>query len=190
MRVLAFLSERFFKRANKKLSIGTSDLQPLINDIGGCIKFINSISSQITSFSVGMVLPFAAETPPSGFLLCDGSAVSRATFSDLFDSVGTTYGVGDGSTTFNVPDLRQRFPLGKASSGTGSTLGGTGGLIDHIHTANPPSTVTSSPTGVSPKLAGAEDVSSDTHTHTVDIPEFNTGSNNPPFLALNFIIKV
>jgi microcystin-dependent protein len=45
-------------------------------------------------------------------LLCDGSAVSRSTYSDLFDAIGTTYGAGNGSTTFNVPDLRGRVPVG------------------------------------------------------------------------------
>lgn len=83
----------------------------------------------------GAVLPYAPPfTTPSGFLLCDGSAVSRATYSALFAIVGTTYGVGDGSTTFNVPNMVGRFPLGKAASGTGSTVGNSGGNIDHTHT--------------------------------------------------------
>lgn len=86
-----------------------------------------------TLVPTGVVLPDAGATPPTGFLACDGSAVSRTTYATLFARIGTTYGVGDNSTTFNVPDLRQRFPLGKAASGTGSTLGGTGGAIDHVH---------------------------------------------------------
>lgn len=53
---------------------------------------------------------------PSGYLLCDGNAVSRTTYSDLFNAIGTTYGSGDGSTTFNLPDLRARFPLGVNNS--------------------------------------------------------------------------
>lgn len=83
---------------------------------------------------VGGIIAFGAAAAPTGWLLCNGAAVSRSTYSDLFGVIGTTYGAGDGSTTFNVPDLRQRFPLGKAASGTGSTLGGTGGNIDHTHT--------------------------------------------------------
>jgi microcystin-dependent protein len=70
---------------------------------------------------------------PTGWLLCQGQAVSRTTFADLFAAIDTAYGVGDGSTTFNVPDMRQKFPLGKAASGTGSGLGDTGGAIDHVH---------------------------------------------------------
>lgn len=81
----------------------------------------------------GTIWMYGGGSAPSGTLLCDGTAVSRTTYADLFTAIGTTYGSGDGSTTFNLPDLRQRFPLGKAASGTGSTLGGTGGNIDHTH---------------------------------------------------------
>jgi len=61
---------------------------------------------------------------PTGWLECDGSAVSRTTYSDLFDEIGTTFGVGDGSTTFNLPNLQDNVPVGK--SGT-KALGSTGG---------------------------------------------------------------
>jgi microcystin-dependent protein len=81
----------------------------------------------------GVILPFGGSSAPSGFLLCDGTAVSRTTYADLFTAIGTSYGTGDGSTTFNLPDVRQRFPLGKAAAGTGSSLGASGGAIDHTH---------------------------------------------------------
>jgi microcystin-dependent protein len=58
--------------------------------------------------NTGAILPFGGTTPPSGFLACDGSAVSRTTYVTLFGIVGTTFGAGDGSTTFNLPDLRGR----------------------------------------------------------------------------------
>jgi hypothetical protein len=61
---------------------------------------------------VGSIVPFAMETLPSEFLECDGSAVSRTTYKTLFGKIGTTYGVGDGSTTFNLPDLRGEFIRG------------------------------------------------------------------------------
>ena len=61
---------------------------------------------------VGEIKPFAGSTIPTGWLLCDGSAVSRTTYSELFTVIGTTYGTGDGSTTFNLPDLRNRFMVG------------------------------------------------------------------------------
>src|SRR6185312_8280824 len=89
----------------------------------------------ISSFSPGFIVMYGATSAPTGWLLCDGSAVSRTTYSALFAIIGTTYGSGDGSTTFNVPDLRQRFPLGKAASGTGASLGATGGAIDNTHTS-------------------------------------------------------
>jgi microcystin-dependent protein len=82
----------------------------------------------------GAILGFGAAAAPTGYLLCDGTAVSRATFSALFAVIGTTWGVGDGSTTFNVPDGRGKSLYGKATAGTGSTLGGSFGAIDHTHT--------------------------------------------------------
>lgn len=68
---------------------------------------------------IGTVLPYSGGSAPAGrpFLLADGSAVSRTTYADLFSLVGTTYGVGDNSTTFNVPDMRGRVPLGKDNMG-------------------------------------------------------------------------
>ena len=79
-------------------------------------------------------LPYAGSSVPNGWLTCDGTAVSRTTYAALFAAISTLYGTGDGSTTFNLPDIRQRFPLGKAASGTGSSLASTGGTIDHTHT--------------------------------------------------------
>ena len=64
------------------------------------------------STPVGMIVSFAGSTAPTGWLLCQGQAVSRTTYAKLFAVIGTTYGSGDGSTTFNVPDMRGRFPLG------------------------------------------------------------------------------
>ena len=61
---------------------------------------------------VGAQLPFAGTTVPSGYLLCDGRAVSRTTYKDLFEVIGTTYGAGDGSTTFNLPDKQGRVSVG------------------------------------------------------------------------------
>ena len=88
----------------------------------------------------GIIQMFAGSTAPSGWLVCDGSAVSRTTYATLFAAIGTTWGTGNGSTTFNLPDLRGRAPIG---AGTGSgltarTLGSTGGseaLQSHDHNA-------------------------------------------------------
>jgi microcystin-dependent protein len=91
---------------------------------------------------VGTVNWFAAATAPSGWLVADGSAVSRTTYSDLFAVVGTTYGVGDNSTTFNLPDLRGQFLRGWDAAGgtargcdTGRVFGSsqTGMVGPHAH---------------------------------------------------------
>jgi microcystin-dependent protein len=81
----------------------------------------------------GLISPYGAEAAPLGWLLCDGFAVSRSTYADLFAVIGETYGAGNGSSTFNLPDLQQRFPLGLATSGTGASMADTGGAIDHVH---------------------------------------------------------
>ena len=83
---------------------------------------------------VGTVVPYAGNTAPDGWLMCDGSGLSTTDYDELFAVIGTTYGGGGG--TFNLPDMRQKFPMGQASSGTGSVLGETGGVIDHNHTYN------------------------------------------------------
>lgn len=82
---------------------------------------------------VGGMVMYGGSTAPTGWELCDGGQLSRVTHKSLFDVIGTNYGPGDGSTTFNKPDMRQRFPLGLAASGTGNALGATGGAIDHTH---------------------------------------------------------
>lgn len=64
------------------------------------------------SFPVGIVLPYGGSAAPAGWFLCDGATYSRTTYSALFAVLGTSYGAGDGSTTFGVPDLRGRVPVG------------------------------------------------------------------------------
>lgn len=66
----------------------------------------------------GTMQMFAGNTIPAGWLLCDGSAISRTDYSELFEVIGTTYGAGDGSTTFNLPNLIDRFLQGSATAGT------------------------------------------------------------------------
>lgn len=89
----------------------------------------------------GVILPYGGAAAPTGYVLCDGSPYSRTTYAALFAAIGTAYGAGDGSTTFNVPDFRGRAPAGKdnmggtaanrlttAGSGVdGATLGASGG---------------------------------------------------------------
>lgn len=137
-----------------KAGVCTSITRPASPYVGQAIyetdtlrfRFWNGSSwSPIVDAPTGTVNSFAGSTAPTGWLLCAGQAVSRTTYADLFAIISTTYGVGDGSTTFNIPDLRGRIPAGKDDmNGTaasrltattmtsGTTLGGTGG--NQVHT--------------------------------------------------------
>ena len=118
-------------------SIGTAALQSGVNE---------------ALAPIGAVLPFAGSSAPAGWLLCAGQAVSRSTYAALFGVLATTYGVGDGTTTFNLPDLRGRAVFGRDDMGgsaanritnavsgiTATTLGAAGGnqaMQSHTHTA-------------------------------------------------------
>lgn len=103
--------------------------------------------SGVAAMPAGSIQPWPSNTIPEGWLLCDGSAVSRETYADLFLVIGTTYGTGDGSTTFNLPNLKGRTIVAKDASQTEfDTLGETGGvkstsltsshIPEHSHTIN------------------------------------------------------
>ena len=85
----------------------------------------------------GAVIMFAGAAAPTGWLACDGSAVSRTTYATLFAAIGGQYGSGDGSTTFNLPNLQTRIPIGvgSLSGDTTRALGATGGAETHTLTA-------------------------------------------------------
>lgn len=70
------------------------------------------IAALLPSFPPGMIMAFGAANAPTGFLICNGAAVSRTTYASLYAVIGTTWGTGDGSTTFNLPDLRGVFLRG------------------------------------------------------------------------------
>ena len=78
----------------------------------------------IEGIPTATIVPWTSASVPSGFLECNGTAVSRSTYSALFAIVGTTYGAGDGSTTFNLPNLADNVPIGKSP---GKALASTGG---------------------------------------------------------------
>lgn len=104
-----------------------TDLQNALD--GKANKDLDNLSSdgEERVFQPGIVLPFAGSTAPSGWLRCDGAAVSRTTYAKLFAVIGTTYGAGDGSTTFNLPNLQDRIPWYGGIS-VGATI--NGGLPD------------------------------------------------------------
>lgn len=86
---------------------------------GNVVKATLATAVQNALTPAGAVLSYAGSTAPAGFLHCDGSAVSRTTYADLFAAIGEAHGSGDGSTTFNLPDYRGRFLRGW-SNGSGN----------------------------------------------------------------------
>lgn len=149
---------------------------------------------------VGGYIPYAGATAPNGWLLCDGSQVSRVDYKTLFDSIGTTWGAGDGSTTFNVPDIRGRAPIG-AGTGSGLTArtlaatvgeethlltGGESGTSSHSHSLLVPNgvgvtTVVSTTTATGTTVSGLVSNSGEANASTAH-------NNMPPSLVSNFII--
>lgn len=87
----------------KDLKVRETNQLEIYNSLG---VLIGSVPWEDLTSPTGAVTDFAFETPPAGWLECDGSAISRTTFSVLFTAVGVRFGIGNGSTTFNIPDLR------------------------------------------------------------------------------------
>lgn len=156
----------------------------------------------------GTVIMYAAGTAPSGWLVCNGQAVSRSTYSALYTTIGTKFGVGDGSATFNLPNLGGRFPRMDASYST--NLGAVGGADTHSHQIDGGTTpavaqVTITDT-TSPNIF-MNRISTASWTSNVDLGASNgsgspseangakvigqtqSASNDPPYLNLVFLIK-
>ena len=76
---------------------------------------------------IGSILGYAGASLPTGWVFCDGAAINRTDYAALFAAISTSFGVGDGSTTFNVPDLRGRVPVGKDDMGAGASSRVTSG---------------------------------------------------------------
>lgn len=162
-------------------------------------------ANSFDTIPVGAQIPFTGTTIPSGYLLCDGRAVSRTTYKDLFAVIGTTYGAGDGSTTFNLPNMTGRVPVGyKASDTYFGTLGKSLGASTVKLTINQMPKHTHS----SPYNAGARWLGSSGYANTnsawangyVFDRDENIGSlkntggdqahdNIQPSLVVNYIIK-
>lgn len=98
--------------------------------------FEQRISAKEGIVPPGTIHLYAGTTAPAGFLLCQGQTPPRNTYPALFAAIGTTYGAGDGSTTFGIPDLQGRVAAGKSTSGTFATLNNRGGAETHTLTVS------------------------------------------------------
>ena len=152
----------------------------------------------------GCIMAWPTNTAPDGWLLCYGQAVSRTTYANLFSLLSTTFGNGDGSSTFNVPDLRGRFPLGQDNMGGSSanrvtdedadTLGGADGHETHTlivsempaHTHTVYTIYASSAYG---QPAGAIPYGGYTNVESSSTGGGGAHNNMPPYLTLNYIIR-
>jgi microcystin-dependent protein len=156
---------------------------------------------QVLGASPGDVKQTASSHVPLGWLLCDGSAVSRTTYALLYAAIGTTYGTGDGSTTFNLPNTSGRVPAGYDSTQTEfNTLGKTGGekthlltlaeMAAHTHTPDASGNVvrTGSGTAASIAVGGASFV---TGASDVSGSAGGGGAHNnlQPYITFNYLIK-
>ena len=149
----------------------------------------------------------AVASPPDGFILCDGTAISRTDFATLFSIVGTTFGTGNGSTTFNIPNLRDRFIVGAGSAYNRNAIGGIKDavIVEHNHdiTDNGHFHTTENYVGRSnyaePRNFGVGTDGNlnnvgDTDTKTTGISIDNEGvsgtdKNLPPYIALAYMIR-
>jgi len=165
------------------------------------------------STASGTIVPWGGTSSPTGWLECDGAAVSRTTYADLFTAIGTTYGAGDGSSTFNLPDIRGRTAVGKDNMGgsaanritsavtvDGTALGQTGGSQSHTLTSGElPShrhgLGVHDTSGQNDYLAGSNNnyglqvTSNSTYASTTAVGSGTTHSNIQPLIVLNYIIK-
>lgn len=156
---------------------------------------------------VGAYISYAGSTAPDGWLLCYGQPVSRTTYADLFAAIGTAFGAGDGSTTFNVPDMRGRVPagldnMGGAAAGVlsgASSMGATQGAETHTLSVNEmPAHDHGSASSLVQSYYGVKYVVQEEGTdylmvsgsHTHDSAGGGQAHNNvQPTMAANFIIK-
>ena len=189
----------------------------LITGLGTGVSSTDAVNvaqlATVNSVVTGTIQMWPTVTAPTGYLLCGGTAVSRSTYAALYAVIGTTFGVGDGTTTFNLPNYSDRMPIGSGTIGALAATGGTKDavVVSHTHTATstvsdpshahqtydvgsyttaygggpgvfegstPRSVTTSASTGIS------------VSTSNTSTGVSGTNQNLPPYLSINFIIKV
>lgn len=133
-------SETNLPSAAKRYNTSTNKFERYNGTTWANFGFHTTIDNHIADTAIHTPPPTGAgalwftNSAPTGWLICDGAAVSRTTYAALFALIGTTYGVGDGSTTFNLPNLKGRLPIGRNSAvAQVDTLGETFGTLAHTH---------------------------------------------------------
>lgn len=164
------------------------------------------VSSAPNYVPTGGMMMWGTASAPSGYLLCNGSAVSRSTYATLFAVVGTTFGTGDGSTTFNLPDFRDRFPVGAGTTYSANSTGGSKDaiVVSHTHTATVTDpghvhligfqSIDAGPNYGSTASGNTAGSQTESAVTGVTVSNSTTGSsgtnaNLPPYLGIYFIIK-
>ena len=159
------------------------------------------MSSASSGIPAGILSPFAGNTAPEGWLLCDGSVISRVTYSNLFSVISEIYGSGDGSTTFAIPDLRGRMAMGLDNMGGTSTdrvtsdeadnMGGNAGTEMHqlIEAELPSRTGYASHSGSGTNINSSGPMPYVREVQNITIGDNQPHNNMPPYMALNYIIK-
>lgn len=139
----------------------------------------------------GMIAPYGGSLVPLGWLLCDGSEVSREEYQDLFEVIGSSFGDGDGETTFNLPNLQDMFPVGLSGETSIGDIGGEAEVIlseaqmphhHHTYSAAYPALLA---TGEVPNILATVK----TGQLTGSAGDSLAHNNLPPYLVLSFIIK-
>jgi microcystin-dependent protein len=147
---------------------------------------------------IGAIVPYGSATAPTNWLVCDGSAVSRTTYSELFAVIGTTFGSGDGSTTFNLPNLKGRVPVGyNGSDNSFKPIGKTGGEKTHTLTIDEMPSHTHAPNNRATTFAGTGtnnpgQTAGDRSWENLSIGNTGGGqahNNLQPYQTVNYIIK-
>lgn len=139
---------------------------------------LGSQSISLLTLPAGTLLDYAGTVEPSGWMLCDGRAVSRSEYATLFAAIGTSYGTGDGSTTFNIPDFRGRFA--RYNDNMGTAAGAAGRDTARVH---------GSDQGQATAKNGLTNSSTDlshTHTYAYGTGNFTSGGSGPAMLAAGY----